>query len=78
VNGYREEPDSSIRDLLARYPLVAVRLRPPSPVGDGASVLGERLDLRGRHRGDEIRRMLAGDVFEHLFVREVLLERRTP
>jgi len=75
VNGYRDERDSSIRDLLARYPLVAVRLRAAAPVGDEASILGERLDLRGRHRGDEIREMLAGDVCEHLLVREVLVER---
>ena len=75
VNGYRDERDSSIRDLLARYPLVAVRLRAAAPVGDEASILGERLDLRGRHRGEEIREMLAGDVCEHLFVREVLVER---
>jgi 4-amino-4-deoxy-L-arabinose transferase-like glycosyltransferase len=78
VNGYREEPGASTRDLLARYPVVAVRLRAAAPVGDEASILGERLDLRGRHRGDEIREMLAGDVFEHLFVREVLLERPAP
>ena len=75
VNGYRDERDSSIRDLLARYPLVAVRLRAAAPVGDEASILGERLDLRGRHRGAEIREMLAGDVCEHLLVREVLVER---
>jgi 4-amino-4-deoxy-L-arabinose transferase-like glycosyltransferase len=75
VNGYRDERDSSIRDLLVRYPLVAVRLRAAASVGDEASILGERLDLRGRHRGDELREMLAGDVGEHLFVREVLVER---
>lgn len=76
VNGYREEPGASIQDLLSRYPVVVVRLRAGAPVGDEASILGERLDLRGRHRGDEIREMLAGHVLEHLLVREVLLERR--
>ncbi|HSD67418.1 MAG TPA: glycosyltransferase family 39 protein [Vicinamibacteria bacterium] len=75
VNGYPEEPGASIRDLLARYPLVAVRLRAAAPVGGEASILGERLDLRGRQRGHEIREMLAGDVSTHLFVREVLIER---
>jgi len=78
VNGYRDEPDSSVRNLLARYPLVAVRLRPEDPLGNDASILGERLDLRGRHRSDEIREMLAGDVYEHLFVREVLVESPRP
>jgi 4-amino-4-deoxy-L-arabinose transferase-like glycosyltransferase len=75
VHGYRDERDPSIRDLLRRYPLVAVRLRPADPVGDEASILGERFDLRGRHRGDEIREMLAGNVSAHLLVREVLVER---
>jgi 4-amino-4-deoxy-L-arabinose transferase-like glycosyltransferase len=75
VHGYRDERDPSIQSLLDRHPLLAVRLRPGDPVGDDARVLGERLDLRGRHRGDEIREMLAGKIFEHLFVREVLVER---
>jgi 4-amino-4-deoxy-L-arabinose transferase-like glycosyltransferase len=75
VHGYRDERDASVRALLDRYPVVAVRLRPADSVGGEALVLGERLDLRGRHRGDEIREMLAGRVFEHLFVREVLVER---
>jgi hypothetical protein len=75
VNGYPDERDPSIREVLARHPLAVVRLRSAAPVGDEASILGERLDLRGRHRGDEIREMLAGRVSEHLLVREVLVER---
>ena len=62
-------------DALERHPRVVVRLRPGEPLDTEARVLGERLDLRGRHRGDEIRAMLGGRVVEHLFVREVLLER---
>ena len=76
VHAYRDERDASVADLLDRHPLVAVRLRPGDTVGGEALLLGERLDLRGRHRGDEIRDMLAGNVFEHLFVREVLVERQ--
>ena len=75
VHGYPDERDPSVPALLERYPRVAVRLRPGDPVGDEAVVLGERLDLRGRHRSDEIRAMLTGRVFENLFVREVLVER---
>jgi 4-amino-4-deoxy-L-arabinose transferase-like glycosyltransferase len=75
VHGYRDERDPSVPALLERYPRVAVRLRPGDPVGDEAVVLGERFDLRGRQRGDEIREMLAGNVFEHLLVREVLVGR---
>jgi 4-amino-4-deoxy-L-arabinose transferase-like glycosyltransferase len=75
VHGYRDERDPPIRELLGRYPLVAVRLRPADPVGDEALVLGERFDLRGRHRANEIREMLAGNVSAHLLVREVLVGR---
>jgi 4-amino-4-deoxy-L-arabinose transferase-like glycosyltransferase len=75
VHGYREERDASVDGLLARYPLVAARLRPGDSVDEGIRLVGERYDLRGRHRGDEIREMLAGKVFEHLLVREVLVER---
>jgi 4-amino-4-deoxy-L-arabinose transferase-like glycosyltransferase len=75
VHGYRDERDASAQALLERYPLVAVRLRPGDRAGDEAVVLGERFDLRGRHRDDEIREMLAGNVLGHLLVREVLVER---
>jgi 4-amino-4-deoxy-L-arabinose transferase-like glycosyltransferase len=78
VHGYRDERDASVGDLLKRYPLVAVRLRPGNPIDEGIHVVGERYDLRGRHRGDEIREMLGGKVFEHLLVREVLVEVREP
>jgi 4-amino-4-deoxy-L-arabinose transferase-like glycosyltransferase len=75
VHGYRDERGLSARTLLERHPRVVVRLRPGEPLDAEARVLGERLDLRGRHRADEVRAMLGGQVFEHLFVREVLLER---
>ena len=74
VRGYRDERDASVGGLLKRYPLVAVRLRAGDSVDEGIHVVGERYDLRGRHRGDEIREMLAGNVIEHLLVREVLVE----
>ena len=75
VHGYRDERGLNVPALLERHPRVAVRLRPGEPLGGEARILGERLDLRGRHRGHEIRQMLAGRVIEHLLVREVLLER---
>jgi 4-amino-4-deoxy-L-arabinose transferase-like glycosyltransferase len=76
VHGYADERDPSVPALLQRYPRVVVRLRPGDPVGGEAVLLGERLDLRGRHRGDEIRAILAGRVFENLLVREVLVNAR--
>jgi hypothetical protein len=78
VHAYRDDRDTSVNALLARYPVVAARLRPGDSVADGVRVLGERYDLRGRHRRDEIREMLAGKVFEHLLAREVLVEEGEP
>jgi len=77
VHAYREERDASVADVLEHHSLAVVRLRAGDSLGEGARVvvIGERFDLRGRHSGEEIRAMLAGQVFEHLFVREVLVER---
>jgi 4-amino-4-deoxy-L-arabinose transferase-like glycosyltransferase len=77
VHAYREERDASVADVLENHPLAVVRLRLGDALGENAHIIiiGERLDLRGRHSGEEIRAMLAGQVFEHLFVREVLVER---
>ena len=77
VHAYREERDASVADVLENHSLAVVRLRPGDALGEGTRVIiiGERFDLRGRHNGEEIRAMLAGQVFEHLFVREVLVER---
>jgi len=77
VRAYREERDASVEDVLEHHSLAIVRLRPGDGLGESTRVvvIGERLDLRGRHTGAEIRAMLAGQVFEHLFVREVLVER---
>jgi hypothetical protein len=75
VHAYREERDASVEDVLEHHSLAVVRLRPGHALGETTHIIGERLDLRGRHSGAEIRAMLSGQVFEHLFVREVLVER---
>ena len=76
VRGYREGRDTGAGDGRARYPLVVIR----GPLRDGAvedgRVLGQRLDLRGRQTAREIREILRGNVLEHLFVREQLIEAR--
>ena len=76
VRAYREDRDTRADELLARYPLVVIR----RPLRDGAAeagrVLGQRLDLRGRQTAREIREILRGNVLEHLFVREQLIETR--
>jgi 4-amino-4-deoxy-L-arabinose transferase-like glycosyltransferase len=74
VRAYREERGTPVQDILQRYPLVVARLPRAASVGGGHRIVGERLDLQGRHTAAEIRKMLAGDVLEHLLVREVLVE----
>jgi hypothetical protein len=74
LRAYREERGTPVGDLVARYPLVVVRLPAGASVGPDHRIVGERLDLRGRHSAAEIREMLAGNLFEHLLVREVLVE----
>ncbi len=74
VRAYREERDTRATDLLARPPLVVIR----RPLRGGAPatgrVLGQRLDLRGRQTAREIAEILRGNVVEHLFVQEQLIE----
>ncbi len=74
VRAYREERGTPVQDILNHHPLVVVRLPRAAAVGGGHRIVGERLDLQGRHSAAEIREMLAGDVLEHLLVREVLVE----
>jgi hypothetical protein len=42
----------------------------------GATILGQRLDLRGRQSPREIREILRGNVLPHLFVKDLLIEAR--
>jgi hypothetical protein len=47
----------------------------PDSVCAECKIIGQRLDIRGRQNGEELRDMfLHGKFYEHLFVREVLLE----
>jgi 4-amino-4-deoxy-L-arabinose transferase-like glycosyltransferase len=76
VRAYRDDRDTRVADVLAQYPLVVIR-RPIRDEGSVAGrVLGQRLDLRGRQTALEIAAILRGDVLEHLFVREQLVETR--
>jgi 4-amino-4-deoxy-L-arabinose transferase-like glycosyltransferase len=75
ISGYYESPDLSVAELAKRHRLFAVQL----PLQDqaqcaGCTVIGSRLEIRGRQSGAEIRDMLTGNVFPHLFVREWLVE----
>lgn len=82
IHSYQTGLNLPIRQLSERYPLFAVQV--PIQEGTRRSVLarcpgcvivGERLDMRTRHKGKELREMfLEGKLFELLFVREYLVE----
>ncbi len=74
VRGYDETRHLQLEELAARYPLFAVQLPPAAAVCQGCKVIGQRLEIRGRHSAEELQAMLRGEVYRHLFVREWLLE----
>jgi len=74
VHGYNENWNLSPDELAARYPLFTMQLPLPAKVCQGCKVIGHRLEIRGRHSNDELRAMLGGELYQHLFVKEVLLE----
>jgi 4-amino-4-deoxy-L-arabinose transferase-like glycosyltransferase len=79
IRGYSVDQNLSASELAARYPLFAVQLALNDNTQNGGcaecKVIGQRLDIRGRQSSDELKEMLLeGKVFQHLFVREVLME----
>ena len=79
IHGYSEDQHLTVNELAARYPLFAVRLALNDSTQNGGctacKIIGQRLDIRGRQSSDELKEMfLEGKVFQHLFVKEVLME----
>ena len=82
VHGYRVGLKLDAGQLAGRYPVFAVQVPVAADreevvraAGPGCRIVGERLDLRSRHSGKELRRMLlGGELFELWFVRELLIE----
>lgn len=79
IHGYSEDQNLSVDELAVRYPLFAARLPLNVNVQDhgcaNCKIIGQRLDIRGRHSSAELKEMLLeGKVFQHLFIREVLME----
>jgi 4-amino-4-deoxy-L-arabinose transferase-like glycosyltransferase len=74
VHPYTYDPRLTAAELSARYSLFAVRL----PINDaspaGGKIIGQRLDLGSRHTSRQIMEMLKGKVFEHLFLKELLVQ----
>jgi len=74
VHGYNESWQLTPDELKTRYPLFAVQLPLQAQPCADCTVIGQRLELRGRHNSEEIEDMLRGEVLPHLFVREWLLQ----
>lgn len=72
ITGYPEERTPDVEALAARYPLFAVRQPLDAAPCSGCRIVGQRLDLRGRHSSAELKEIFTGRVFENLFVKEVL------
>lgn len=78
IHGYDQDQNLSAGELAARYPLFAVQQalndNTPNAGCAACTVIGQRLDIRGRQSSAELKEMfLQGRVFQHLFVRELLL-----
>jgi hypothetical protein len=75
IVGYRGDSGLSTADLAARYAFFTVTV-PVQQTGlafPGCTIVDQRLCLHGRHSSEEIRDMLHGDIFKHLFMRELLV-----
>jgi hypothetical protein len=74
--GYYDHLDGVNAESLAkRFRVFAVRVGFGEQPCAQCKVIGERLEINGRHSPEEIEQMLLdGKVFENLFVREVLVE----
>jgi len=74
VHAYPYSPDLTVAGLSAQYPIFSIRLPMQNTNAVSGRVIGERLDLSSRHTPRQIKEMVMGKVFEHLFVRELLIE----
>jgi 4-amino-4-deoxy-L-arabinose transferase-like glycosyltransferase len=74
VHGYEESWNLSPAEMAARYRIFALQVPLNAEPCAGCQVIGQRLEIRGRHSSEEISAMLKGDVFRHLFVKELLVE----
>ncbi len=74
VHGYDESWNLQPAELAARYRLFTLQLPPDTGVCSDCRVIGQRWEIRGRHSSAELQAMLKGDVFRHLFVKELLVE----
>jgi 4-amino-4-deoxy-L-arabinose transferase-like glycosyltransferase len=76
VHAYREERGEGALHAVGHYPMYVVQGPLTGSAAESDTILGQRLDLRGRQSPSEIWEILRGNVFPHLSVRELLIEAR--
>jgi hypothetical protein len=74
LHRYPEARAANVTELAQRYPIFTVRLPLNTAACAACTVLGHRLDLRGRLDASDIRALLQGRAFETLFLEEFLIE----
>ena len=74
VHGYRDDGSVTLDSLDTRYAIFALRLPLAATDPSGLRLIGQRLELRSRHNSRELLDMLRGNVFNQLFLRELLVE----
>ena len=74
VHGYHEDAALNAATLAEKYPLFALQVALHDVGCVDCRIIGQRLDIRSRQSKDEIRQMLKGEVFSHLFAKELLIE----
>lgn len=74
VHGYRDDGKVTLDSLDTRYAIFAIRLPLTATEPSGLRLIGQRLELRSRHNSRELLDMLRGNVFNQLFLREILVE----
>ena len=75
LHGYPYQTGLTIPELGARFPFFAIRLPLQDtnlPAGD--KIVGRRFDFSSRHTPKQIKEMIQGKVFQHLFLQELLVE----
>jgi 4-amino-4-deoxy-L-arabinose transferase-like glycosyltransferase len=74
IHGYRDDGNVTLDSLDTRYAMFAIR----QPIGAmeprGLRLIGQRLEIHSRLSSRELMDMLRGNVFNQLFVRELLVE----
>jgi hypothetical protein len=74
VHGYQDDSRPDAATLAKKYSLFAVQLPLQNTGCANCRILGQRFDIRSRQSDAELKKMLHGEVFQYLFVKEILVE----